>query len=66
MRYNQTFPALESFDPELCYFVAQHSPEPADTPPFADASTHHGLGYEAFIGGLEVTDLTDYVEHVSL
>ena len=64
MRYNQTFPALESFDPELSFFVAEHTPEPADTPPFADIPTH-GAGYEEFIG-LEVTDLTDYVEHVSL
>ena len=61
MRYNQTFPALESFDPELCYFVAQHSPEPADTPPFADIPTH-GAGYEEFIG----FEVTDHVERVSL
>ena len=61
MRYNQTFPALESFDPELSFFVADHTPEPADTPPFADIPTH-GAGYEEFIG-LEVTD---HVERDSL
>ncbi len=42
MRYNQTFPALESFDPELSFFVAEHTPEPADTPPFADIPTALG------------------------
>ena len=46
MRYNQTFPALESFDPELSFFVA-------------DIPTH-GAGYEEFIG-FEVTDHVERV-----
>ena len=58
MHYARIFPALDSFDPDLSFFHV----EAPDTPPSADDN----MGDEAFIRCVEVIDLTDHVECVSL